>query len=93
MGIVDGSGLGYECSGVVKDVGPEVQDLKIGDRVCVGAPNTYATILRVTSDHCARITEDLSFEEAATMPCVYGTVVHGLIDLARLEKGQVRIQA
>ena len=35
--------------------------------------------------------DDLSFEDAATMPCVYGTVIHGLLDKARLEEGQVRI--
>ena len=98
MGIIDGQkadgdGLGCECSGVVKEIGPGVQDLKVGDRVCVGAPDTYATILRTTSDHCAKMPDNLSFEDGATMPCVYGTVIHGLLDLARLEKGQVRIHA
>ena len=91
MGIVDGSGLGCECSGIIKEIGPEVKDLKVGDRVCVFGPDTYATILRTTSDHCAVMPDELSFEDAATMPCVYGTVIHGVIDLARLERGQVRV--
>ena len=98
MGIIEGqkaegNGLGCECSGVVQGIGPNVQDLKIGDRVCVVGPNTYATILRTTSDHCARMPDDLSFEDGATMPCAYGTVVYGLLDLARLEEGQVRVHA
>lgn len=38
---------------------------------------------------CARIPESLSFDEAATMPCVYGTAMYGLEDLARLEGEQV----
>lgn len=97
MGVVEGQktegdGLGCECSGVIRGIGPEVQNLRIGDRVLVAGPNTYATILRTTSHHCAKMPDDLSFEEGATMPCAYGTVIHGLLDLARLEEGQVRIQ-
>jgi hypothetical protein len=94
MGIVEGqktegNGLGCECSGVVKQIGHNVQDLHVGDRIIVCASNTYTTILRTTSDHCTKIPDDLSFEDGATMPCVYGTVIHGLLDLARLEEGQV----
>ncbi|RYP44832.1 hypothetical protein DL768_008731 [Monosporascus sp. mg162] len=93
MGIIEGeraeaNGLGCECSGVIKEIGSNVQDLMVGDRVCVGAPHTYATMLRTTSDHCAKMPDDLSFEDGATMPCAYATVVHGLLDLAKLERGQ-----
>ncbi|KAI1759369.1 hypothetical protein GGR53DRAFT_513765 [Hypoxylon sp. FL1150] len=93
MGVVEGhkaegGGLGYECSGVIKEVGPSVSDLEVGDRVLVGALNTYTTTLKTTSDHCIEIPDDLSFEEAATMPCVYGTVIHSLLELGRLQKGQ-----
>jgi NADPH:quinone reductase-like Zn-dependent oxidoreductase len=86
---VDGKGLGCECSGVIKSVGPDVQDLAVGDRVCVAGPDTYTTILRTTSDHCAKMPDTLSFSDAATMPCVYTTVTYGLLDLAHLEAGQV----
>ena len=90
MGIVEGDGLGCECSGLIKDIGSDVLDLKVGDRVCVFGHTTYTTSLCTTSDHCSKMPDDLSFEDAATMPCVFGTVIHGLLDLARLEKGQVR---
>src|SRR5687767_3389442 len=87
---VEGNGLGCECAGIITNVGPEVQgQLKIGDRVCVAASNTYTTSLRTTADHCVKIPSELSFQDAATMPCVYGTVIQGLVNLARLEKGQV----
>lgn len=94
MGIVegdtiDGKGLGCECSGVIQAIGPEVQDLQVGDRIFMAGSNTYSTLLRTTSDHCAKIPEGLGFSDAATMPCVYGTVVHGLLELAQLEAGQV----
>ena len=94
MGIVegdtiDGKGLGCECSGLIQAIGPDVQDLQVGDRVFMAGSNTYSTLLRTTTNHCAKIPDSLPFSDAATMPCVYGTVVHGLLELAQLEAGQV----
>lgn len=94
MGVIEGqkaegNGLGCECSGVVTAVGPNVTDVDVGDQVCVATTGTYITSLRTTSDHCAKIPSNVSFEDAATLPCVYGTVIHGLLDLARVESGQV----
>jgi NADPH:quinone reductase-like Zn-dependent oxidoreductase len=95
MGIVDGnegsaSGLGVECSGVVTSVGPGVTDLQVGDRVAAMATSAYSTILKTPADMCVKIPDALSFEEAATMPSVFGTVIYGLLNLANLEAGQVR---
>ncbi|KAH9983756.1 hypothetical protein F4779DRAFT_624510 [Xylariaceae sp. FL0662B] len=95
MGIVDGSdetgiNLGCECSGIIKSIGPDVVHLQAGDRVIVLERNTYSTTLKTKESLCAKIPDDLRFEDAATMPCFYGTVVHGLLDLARLRQGQVR---
>ncbi|KAK8011011.1 hypothetical protein PG990_009976 [Apiospora arundinis] len=93
MGIVDGNipdgdGLGCECAGVITEVGANVRDLEVGDRVAIFAADSYSTVLRTKSDLCTKIPADLSFEDAATMPCVYATVIHGLLDLAHLEKDQ-----
>lgn len=94
MGIVDGNvddgnGLGCECAGVVTQVGPDAP-FHIGDRVAIIGGDSYSTVLKTTSTLCARIPDNLSFEDAATMPCVYTTVIHSLLDLARIEKDQVR---
>ncbi|KAI8626510.1 hypothetical protein F5Y19DRAFT_466325 [Xylariaceae sp. FL1651] len=91
MGIVNGpkeagDGFGVECSGIVRAVGPEVTDLTVGDRVMAITYDAYATMTRTASSRCIKMPDDLSFEEAAGMPCVYPTVIHGLINLARLEK-------
>ncbi|KAK2596464.1 hypothetical protein N8I77_013354 [Diaporthe amygdali] len=93
MGIVDGneggaSGLGVECSGVVTRLGPDVVDLQVGDRVAVIATSSYSTVLKTPADMCVKIPDSLSFEEAATMPSVFGTVIYGLLHLANLEAGQ-----
>ncbi|KAI0406775.1 acyl transferase domain-containing protein, partial [Xylaria palmicola] len=93
MGIVNesdriGGGFGGECSGLVRAIGPDVTDLAIGDRVMAITQYSYATTLKSTAPYCIKIPEDLSFEEAASMPVVYLTVIHGLINLAQLKKGQ-----
>ncbi|KAJ4255263.1 hypothetical protein NW757_004776 [Fusarium falciforme] len=92
MGIVDGNvddgnGLGCECAGVVTQVGPDAP-FHVGDRVAIIGGDSYSTVLKTTSALCARIPDNLSFEDAATMPCVYTTVIHSLLDLARIEKDQ-----
>ncbi|KAI2635455.1 acyl transferase domain-containing protein [Xylaria nigripes] len=93
MGIVNGpkeagDGFGLECSGVVRAVGPGVTDLTIGDRVMAMTQDAYATTTRTAASQCMKIPDELGFEEAASIPCIYPTVIHGLINLAHLEKGQ-----
>lgn len=94
MGVVGGneagsSALGVECSGVVQQLGPGVSGLQVGDRVAAAATGSYSTALNVKAHACVKIPPALSFEEAATMPSVFGTVIYGLLELARLESGQV----
>ncbi|KAM7215616.1 hypothetical protein V8F06_009003 [Rhypophila decipiens] len=96
MGIIDGpgeagDGFGVEFAGVIRAVGPSVDSsrLSAGDRVMGITSDAYATMTRTAASRVFRIPdEDLTFEDAATMPCVYPTVIHGLINLARLESGQ-----
>lgn len=94
MGIVDasandGDSLGCECVGIVTQVGPD-STFQIGDRVAVLGGGSYRTTYNTTSALCTKIPDNLSFEDAATMPCVYTTVIYSLMDLARIERGQVR---
>lgn len=93
MGVVDGNkaegnGLACECSGVIQAVGPEVTDLAVSNRVVVFAGNSYSTIHKTSAQLCAKIPDDLSFADGATMPCLYGTVIHGLLDVSGLRAGQ-----
>jgi NADPH:quinone reductase-like Zn-dependent oxidoreductase len=91
MGLVQlkSDGLGCEGSGIVRQVGPDVTDLNVGDRVLIFCDHSFSTRLITSSKLCAKMADDLSFEDAATMPCVYATVIYSLIDMARLEKAQV----
>lgn len=97
MGVVGGnedgaSALGVECSGVVKEIGPGVVDFQVGDRIAAAATGSYSTTLIAKAHACVKMPHSLSFEEAATMPSVFGTVLYGLLELARLEAGQVYLR-
>ncbi|CAH0052157.1 unnamed protein product [Clonostachys solani] len=84
-----GDGFGVECSGVVLAAGPIASDtFHVGDRVMAVSRNAYATATVVRATNCVRIPDELSFEDAATMPCVYPTAIHAIVNLARLERGQ-----
>ena len=93
MGVVEGTkdGIGLEAAGIIRSVGSEVTDLKVGDRVIMFEHGCFSTRLAISAKLCARIPETLTYEEAATLPCVYSTVIHSLLTIGRLEKGQVCI--
>lgn len=55
--------LGYCNSGVVADVGPEVEGFKLGDRVV--SNGAHADVVRVSKNLCARIPDNVSDEEAS----------------------------
>nr|WGU20916.1 crs5 [Clonostachys rosea] len=87
MGVVDGV-LGHECAGIVTAVGSGVSGLQAGDRVAAVVHEGFTTTALVRVEHVVKIPDELSFEDAATMPTVYTTVIHSLVNLAHLEAGQ-----
>jgi hypothetical protein len=89
MGIVEGNDFGYESAGVVHQVGIDVHDLEAGDAVMVLSEGSLCSRLRTSSRSCIKMPSTLTFEEAATMPSIYATVIRGLVDVGRLTKGQV----
>lgn len=81
--------LGLEVAGIVRQVGPDVRDISIGDRVFAMPPIACAkSAVVVPSTLVERIPDNLTFEDAATMPICYSTVIESLINLGQLEKGQ-----
>jgi predicted dehydrogenase/threonine dehydrogenase-like Zn-dependent dehydrogenase len=59
--------LGYSASGSVIEVGSEVRDLRVGDRVaCAGADfASHAEVLSVPQNLCVRLPDDVTFEAGA----------------------------
>ncbi|MFL6124226.1 SDR family NAD(P)-dependent oxidoreductase, partial [Actinophytocola sp.] len=80
--------MGIEGAGVVLEVGAGVTGLAEGDRVMGLLPGAFGPV--VTADHrmVARMPAGWTFAEAASVPVVFLTAYHGLVDLARLRPGE-----
>jgi len=63
------SGLGTEASGVVESVGPNVTEVKAGDRVayCNGPLGAYSETRVMPADRLVKLPEGISFEQGASM--------------------------
>jgi NADPH:quinone reductase-like Zn-dependent oxidoreductase len=78
-----------EFSGVITDVGTQQRELfTIGDRVCGFGASSYTSIIRLDGRRAARIPLSMSFEVAASIPVVFATAYHSLIEIANLQRGQ-----
>lgn len=63
------SGLGTEAAGVVEAVGPNVTEVKPGDRVayCNGPLGSYSEKRVMPADRLVKLPDGISFEQAASM--------------------------
>ncbi len=84
--------VGYQCAGVVLEVGTGVDDLVAGDRVVtVGLDGSHAE-LRVTGrPFCWPIPDGLSTEEAACVPVPFGTADDCLFEFGHLQAGETAL--
>lgn len=79
---------GLEVSGIVKGVGEDVKDFKIGDEVlALLAGGGYATEVCVDESLCIKKPSNLSFEDAASLPETLFTVWHNVFQRGGLKRG------
>ncbi|GGK61771.1 NAD(P)H quinone oxidoreductase [Planomonospora parontospora subsp. parontospora] len=80
---------GLECSGVVAEVGPDVEAFRPGDRVCaLLTGGGYAERVAVPWQQVMRVPEGVDLVEAAGLPEVACTVWSNVFMTARLRKGE-----
>ena len=84
------STFGLEGVGYITKLGSKVTNVAVGDRVMtVGADSVgMATEIRRPAQLCIKVPDQLSDEEAATMPLVYVTVLMFLVEKWKLSKAQ-----
>ncbi|KAH8918768.1 GroES-like protein [Atractiella rhizophila] len=73
--------LGSDIAGTVQAVGRGVSRLKVGDRVMVGTMGGgFQQYVAVSEQIVFPIPDNVSFEEAATIPVCYGTMIIGVMN-------------
>jgi NADPH:quinone reductase-like Zn-dependent oxidoreductase len=90
--------LGHDVAGVVVKVGANVRRFKVGDAVYARPANyrvgTFAEFIAMNENDVARKPNNISMEEAASIPLVGLTAWQALVEKTQLQKGQkVFIQA
>ncbi|QDT70678.1 Phthiocerol synthesis polyketide synthase type I PpsC [Planctomycetes bacterium MalM25] len=80
--------LGIESSGVITAVGEGVEHLRVGDEAIGVLPYAFASHATTAAYAVVPKPAGLSHEEGATLPIVFLTAHHALVNLARLEAGE-----
>lgn len=85
--------LGMDMAGIVDAIGSDVRDFKIGDRVfgltggVGGHQGSLAEFQVVSSDLLAKVPENITLREAASIPLIFITAWEGLVDRANVKPG------
>ncbi|EOP23975.1 MULTISPECIES: NADP-dependent oxidoreductase [Bacillus] len=84
--------LGNDFSGVIVKMGAKVTNFKVGDEIYArprkNKIGTFAEYIAIHEDDIALKPNNLSFEEAASIPLVGLTSYQALHDIMQLQKGQ-----
>ncbi|MEX0683222.1 MAG: zinc-binding alcohol dehydrogenase family protein [Dehalococcoidia bacterium] len=87
--------VGYQCAGTIKEVGANVTDRKVGDRVVASMPfGSHAELVSVSSMQTWLVPDGMDIREAACVPIAFGTADDCLFEFGHLQAGEsVLIQA
>jgi alcohol dehydrogenase len=93
--------MGLDVAGEILELGPDVQDWRVGDRVVVDPINRVegglvgetihgglAERCRVRAHQLVRIPDAVSFEQAAALPVAYGTARRMMITNGHVARGE-----
>jgi acyl transferase domain-containing protein/surfactin synthase thioesterase subunit/acyl carrier protein len=83
--------IGLEAAGEVTKIGPNSRaDLKVGDRVVYYSMKDplFKSYSIQQADYVVKIPDNLSFDQAASVPIVFMTAYYCLFEKAKLQKGQ-----
>ena len=87
--------VGYQCAGVILEVGEKVTDRAVGQRVVAAMGfGSHASIVSVPASSTWLVPEGLDLEPAACVPVPFGTADDCLFEFGHLKAGQtVLVQA
>ena len=80
---------GFEGAGTVTEIGPEVDSVRVGDRVMVFAGvGCFAEAVIADASRTAPAPDNLADIEAAVFMTAYGTSYHALVDRGRVSENE-----
>ncbi|EPE26251.1 Thiolase-like protein [Glarea lozoyensis ATCC 20868] len=86
LGQEPASHFGFECSGVVLNVGSDIaNEVKPGDRVACIKAGCFQTVVRCKWNAALKIPDSMSFETAAAFPITYNSAYHAIYRLASMK--------
>ncbi|CRG87956.1 Lovastatin nonaketide synthase [Talaromyces islandicus] len=80
--------IGLEGCGVVTGVGSGVSKFAVGDRVMYMSSGCFTSEITLSQKLCVKISDSMTFEQGASLPCVYATATMALVDKANIRPGQ-----
>ncbi|KAI1426161.1 polyketide synthase [Xylaria sp. FL1777] len=78
----------FDFSGIVTAIGPDVQNVGVGDRIVACAPHHLGTTVRVRAEVVHKMLDDESFTVLPTLFLVYATALYAINDRAHLRAGE-----
>jgi NADPH2:quinone reductase len=80
---------GAEVAGVAEAIGPDVRDVRVGDRVvATGMCGGLAEKFAADASRVVRVPDGVDLVTASCLPMAYGTTLHALRDRAQLRTGE-----
>jgi len=79
---------GLDTAGTVEAVGSEVTTWKRGDRVMALVRGGYAEFVPARAHMACRVPEGMSFQDAASIPCVFLTAWYALTKYGQMRRGE-----
>ena len=82
--------VGYQAAGEVVQVGEEVDNFKVGDKVVTtGGFGSHAELRAVPARTAWRIPDGMDVRQAAVIPVPFGTADDCLFEFGRMKKGEI----
>jgi NADPH2:quinone reductase len=82
--------VGYQAAGEVVEVGEEVDNIKVGDKVVTtGAFGSHAELRAVAARTAWVIPPGMNVQHAAAVPVPFGTADDCLFEFGRMKKGEI----
>jgi NADPH:quinone reductase len=87
--------VGYQCAGTIREVGADVDDREVGQRVVLTVPHgSHAELVGVAARSTWLVPDDLDIVPASCVPIAFGTADDCLFEFGRLVAGEtVLVQA